>query len=68
MAAGAVFVLLATLPYTGAAVYSVAGGASARARLDELRGWLIVHNPAIIGIVAVVIGLALAGKGAVALL
>ncbi len=60
---GAAFVLLATLPYTGAASYAVLGGEAARARLDGVRQWLIAHNRAIVGIVATLIGLLLALKG-----
>jgi threonine/homoserine/homoserine lactone efflux protein len=64
---GAVFVLLATLPYTGAAGYAVLGGEGARARLDAVRQWLIAHNRAIVGIVATLIGMVLALKGLAAL-
>lgn len=64
----AVFVAVATLPYTGAATYAVLGGDRARERLDAVRKWLIEHNRAIVGVVAVLIGLVLALKGVTALL
>lgn len=66
--AGAVFVALATLPYTGAAGYAVFGGDAARQRLDGVRQWLIAHNRTIVGIVATLIGVVLAAKGVAALL
>ncbi len=65
---GAVFVALATLPYTGATAYAVLGGDHARQRLDGVRVWLIEHNRAIVGVVATLIGVVLAAKGVAALL
>jgi hypothetical protein len=66
--AGAIFVSLATLPYTGAAAYAVFGGDSAHERLDGVRQALIEHNRSIVGIVATLIGMVLAAKGVAALL
>jgi hypothetical protein len=68
LVAGAVFLALATLPYTGAAAYAVFGGDAARERLDGIRQWLIEHNRVIVGVVATLVGVLLATKGAAALL
>jgi len=49
---GAVFVLIATLPYTAAVGYALLAGEHARTRLDAARAWLISHNRAIMGVSA----------------
>jgi len=59
----AVFVLVATLPYTATAVYAVLGGAGAVARLEVCRSWLVGHNRLIMSVVAAVLGLVVLGKG-----
>ena len=48
---GAVFLLLATAPYTLAAAYSLFGGNAAQQRLDGLRAWLVARNRLIMGII-----------------
>lgn len=65
---GAVFLLVGTLPYTGAMLYSLLGGESSRATLDRLRQWLIRNNRIIMAIICTLLGLLLAFKGVSALL
>jgi len=64
---GGVFVLFATLPYTGAAAYALLGGASANRNLDRARAWLVAHNRLIMGIVCGLLGALLVAKGVGAL-
>ena len=61
------FVLIATLPYTGAAAYALLGGEAANARLDRARAWLVAHNRLIMAIVLGLLGLVLIAKGVAAL-
>lgn len=58
-----IFVLLATSPFWLATVYALWGGASAEARLDALRGWLMAKNRLIMAIVLGVLGIVLLAKG-----
>ncbi len=64
---GALFVLLATAPYTFATGYALLGGDRANANLDRARAWLVAHNRMIMGIICGLLGLVLAGKGLAAL-
>jgi hypothetical protein len=66
--AGAVFLLVGTLPYTVAMLYSLLGGESAARRLDAVRAWLIARNRLIMGVVCTLLGLLLLAKGVAALL
>jgi hypothetical protein len=65
---GVAFVLMATLPYWLAVGYALLGGEAAHARLDRMRAWLVGNNRAIMGVVCVVLGLVLLGKGLAAVL
>lgn len=67
VAVGAVFVAVATLPYTLTAAYAVFGGDGAVVRLDALRTWLVQRNRLIMGVVAGLLGLLLVAKAAPAL-
>jgi Sap, sulfolipid-1-addressing protein len=58
-----VFVLMATLTIAGPVVYYLLGGDQAKSRLDELKGWLAVHNAAIMTVLFVVFGVDLIAKG-----
>ena len=42
-----VFVIAGSLTIAAPAVYCLAGGADAKARLDELKDWLALHNHAV---------------------
>jgi Sap, sulfolipid-1-addressing protein len=58
-----VFVLVASLTIAGPVVYYLLGGDQAKSRLDELKGWLAVHNTAIMAVLFVVFGVDLIAKG-----
>jgi Sap, sulfolipid-1-addressing protein len=58
-----VFVLVAGLTIAGPVVYYLLGGDQAKSRLDELKGWLAVHNAAIMAVLFVVFGVDLISKG-----
>ena len=61
---GALFVLLATAPYTLAAGYALVGGAPANRNLDRARAWLIAHNRLIMAVICGLLGALLVLKGA----
>jgi hypothetical protein len=65
---GIVFVIVATLPYLVAALYSLLGGGTAAARLERMRAWLIARNRLIMGILCLVLGLVLVLKAVAGLL
>ena len=65
---GALFLLVATAPYTLASGYSLFGGNAAQQRLDGLRVWLVARNRLIMGIICTVLGLLLLARGLAALL
>jgi threonine/homoserine/homoserine lactone efflux protein len=65
---GAVFLIVATAPYTLASGYSLFGGPAAQQRLDGLRTWLVARNRLIMGIICTVLGLLLLVRGLTALL
>lgn len=65
---GVAFVVLATLPFIAATLYSLLGGAGAAANLDRLRTWLIAKNRLIMGVICIVLGFLLVAKAASALL
>jgi Sap, sulfolipid-1-addressing protein len=58
-----VFVLVGSLTIAGPVVYYLLGGDQAKSRLDELKGWLAVHNAAIMAVLFVVFGVDLIAKG-----
>jgi threonine/homoserine/homoserine lactone efflux protein len=65
--AGAVFVLVGTLPYTAAMLYSLLGGERSTTTLEKVREWLIAHNRLIMGGLCAVLGLLMVVKGVAAL-
>ena len=64
---GAVFVIIGTLPYTGAMLYSLLGGDRSTATLERLRDWLVAHNRLIMAVLCSVLGVLLLVKGIMAL-
>jgi hypothetical protein len=58
-----VFVALASITIAGPVVYYLLGGATAKARLDDLKGWLAVHNAAVMTVLFLVLGVNLIAKG-----
>ena len=64
---GALFVILATAPYTLAAGYALLGGPQANARLDRARSWLVARNRLIMAIICTLLGALLLVKGIAAL-
>ncbi len=58
-----VFVVVASLTIAGPVVYYLTGGAHAKAELDSLKGWLALHNPAVMAVLFVVFGVDLIAKG-----
>jgi hypothetical protein len=58
-----VFVVVASLTIAGPVVYYLVGGAHAKAELDSLKGWLALHNAAVMTVLFVVFGVDLIGKG-----
>jgi hypothetical protein len=57
------FVTVASLTIAVPVVYHRIGGKHARAALDELKGWLAVHNAAVMAVLFVVFGVDLIAKG-----
>ena len=58
-----VFVVVASLTIAGPVVYYLLGGEQAKTALDELKGWLTVHNAAVMTVLFVVFGVDLIAKG-----
>ncbi len=58
-----VYVLLASVTIAGPVSYHVLGGDRAKATLDELKAWLIVHNAAVMTTLFVVFGVKLIAEG-----
>jgi threonine/homoserine/homoserine lactone efflux protein len=59
----AVFVVIASLTIAGPVVYSLLGGARAKATLDSAKTWLTAHNAAVMGVLFLVFGVDLIAKG-----
>jgi hypothetical protein len=59
----AVFIVLGSLTIAGPVVYYLVGGARARAELDSMKGWLAVHNAAVMTVLFLVFGADLIAKG-----
>src|SRR3954453_14350230 len=57
-----VFVVIGSLTIAGPVVYYLAGGERAKARLDTVEGWLVVHNGAVMTVLFVVFGANLIAK------
>ena len=58
-----VFVLVASLTIAGPVVYYLLGGDHAKVRLDSMKGWLAVHNAAVMIVLFLVLGVDLIAKG-----
>jgi threonine/homoserine/homoserine lactone efflux protein len=58
-----VFVAAASLTIAVPVVYRLVGGDSAKAKLDEIKGWLAVHNAAVMTVLFLVFGVDLIAKG-----
>lgn len=65
--AGATFLLVGTLPYTGAMLYSLLGGDHSAATLERLRDWLVANNRTIMAVLCSLLGILLLVKGIAAL-
>lgn len=59
----AVFVGVASLSIAAPVVYYLVGGAAAKARLDEMKHWLAVHNNAVMAVLFLVFGAKLIADG-----
>jgi threonine/homoserine/homoserine lactone efflux protein len=58
-----VFVVVGSLTIAGPVVYYLVGGAKAKSELDELKGWLVIHNAAVMAVLFVVFGVDLIANG-----
>jgi threonine/homoserine/homoserine lactone efflux protein len=58
-----VFVAVASVSILAAVVYQFAGGAHARASLDEMKAWMTEHNAAVMAVLFLVFGVVLISKG-----
>ena len=58
-----VFVVVGSLTIAGPVVYYLAGGESAKATLDSAKGWLAVHNAAVMTVLFLVFGVNLIAQG-----
>ena len=58
-----VFVVVGSLTVVGPVVYYLVGGDKARTALDGMKGWLAVHNAAVMTVLFLVFGVKLIGDG-----
>ena len=58
-----VFVVVASLTIAGPVVYFLLGGDDAKARLDEMKNWLALHNNAVMAVLFLVFGTKLIADG-----
>jgi hypothetical protein len=58
-----VFVVVASLTIAGPVVYYLLGGESAKAKLDEMKNWLALHNNAVMAVLFLVFGAKLIADG-----
>jgi predicted transporter len=58
-----VFVIVASITIAGPVVYYLLGGEHAKAKLDELKDWLGLHNAAVMAVLFLVFGVDLIAKG-----
>jgi threonine/homoserine/homoserine lactone efflux protein len=58
-----VFVVVGSLTIAGPVLYYLLGGEHAKTELDQLKGWLTVHNAAVMAVVLLVLGVDLIAKG-----
>ena len=57
------FVAVASLTIAGPVVYYLLGGEHAKSALDDLKGWLTVHNAAVMTVLFLILGVDLIAKG-----
>jgi threonine/homoserine/homoserine lactone efflux protein len=57
------FVVVASLTVAGPVVYYLLGGEHAKSALDDLKGWLTVHNAAVMTVLFLILGVDLIAKG-----
>jgi threonine/homoserine/homoserine lactone efflux protein len=62
-----VFVIVGSITIIGPVIYYFAGGDKARASLDSMKGWLAVHNAAVMMVLFLVFGVKLIADGLPAL-
>ena len=58
-----VFVVIGSLTIAGPVVFYLLGGASAKTQLDSAKGWLAVHNDAVMTVLFLVFGVNLIARG-----
>jgi len=58
-----VFIVIASLSIAAPVFYYLIGGDNAKARLDELKDWLILHNNAVMAVLLLVFGAKLIADG-----
>jgi threonine/homoserine/homoserine lactone efflux protein len=58
-----VFVIVASLSIAAPVFYRLAGGEKAKARLDESKDWLVLHNGAVMAVLLLVFGAKLIADG-----
>ena len=58
-----VFVVVGSLTIAGPVVYYLLGGEKAKTELNALKGWLAVHNVAVMTVLFLVLGVGLIAKG-----
>jgi threonine/homoserine/homoserine lactone efflux protein len=58
-----VFVIVGSLTIAGPVAYYLVGGEKAKAELEELKGWLSMHNAAVMAVLFLVFGVDLIAKG-----
>jgi len=58
-----VFVIIASLTIAGPVAYYLLGGETAKARLDEMKDWLDLHNNAVMTVLFLVLGAKLIADG-----
>ena len=58
-----VFILVGSLTIAGPVVYHLVGGDHAKAELESMKGWLAVHNAAVMTVLFLVFGVDLIAKG-----
>jgi len=55
--------IIASLTIAGPVVYYLLGGESVKAKLDEMKDWLVLHNNAVMAVLFVVFGAKLIADG-----
>jgi len=58
-----VFVVVGSVTIAGPVVYYLVGGDTAKAELDSMKGWLALHNAAVMTVLFLVFGVNLIAKG-----